>query len=126
MYGSLVHKMVAIRFIFTSSLITLISMPGGIPSAVAFAPSLLVAPTPFQTSFGFIRHQRPELRMAPPDAHDDHDEDEDDDDHDGDGDEGDPLSKGIDSVTWLPSLANQSTKTITAVRNVSMQLCLHI
>ena len=80
---------------------------------MAFSPTLISmrqGENSVGTAFGFGRHRGGVLNMTPQEDEDDEEDDE---------DEYDPLSNGIDSVMWLPSLASQSTKSITAVRNVS-------
>jgi len=99
----------------------LVLLGGGLLSASAFVPTITsnalrkyqldLIPT---KTFESINCRSRSLFMAQQ-SEDDDEEDEDDEE----GDEEDPLANGIDSVTWLPSLANQSTKTITAVKNVS-------
>jgi hypothetical protein len=51
-------------------------------------------------------------------AADDDDDDDDDDDYDEDEDEG-PLAKGVDSVSWLPSVAGSKGADISSVKEVS-------
>jgi hypothetical protein len=101
-------------FITVTSFVSLLSFLGGSSPTLAFSAVMNRRDqhvTFFGRSFGISPYHRVSLNMSPH-------EDEDDDDEEDDGDELDPLSNGIDSVTWLPSLVNQSTKTISAVRNV--------
>jgi len=111
--------------VFTSSLITFL-LGGQSSSTAAFAPFPQIAIRKYHNCnilhsapFGCVarQSQRISLQMT---RKGDADNDDDDEDDEEDDDEEDPLSNGIDSVTWLPSVAKQSTKTISAVRNVSI------
>ena len=86
---------------------------GLLPAAMAFVPAKSTSRSPSATSFHTASfglkdtHRKPRvtsLKLAV--------DDEDDDD-----DSGEPLSKGIDSVSWLPSVLTSSSQVITSVKD---------